>query len=49
MKDGIDRCHWTKEQVDPLLHLANRAAGATMGWIKYLMSTPTPLSHWQGK
>jgi four helix bundle protein len=42
LDDGIDRRHWTHEDVAPLKVLADRAIGATTRWLHYLMTTDTP-------
>jgi len=42
--DGIDRHHWSHEDVDSLLALADRAAGAVTRLHRYLASTKEPSS-----
>jgi four helix bundle protein len=45
--DGVDRRFWTTTQAAPLLTIAKRAIGATIGWIRYLESTATPPAYWE--
>jgi four helix bundle protein len=49
LRDGVNRRHWTAERVAPLLILADRAIGATIGWIRYLETTTEPPAHWENK
>ena len=46
--DGVDRHHWTREQASPIQELADRAAGASTGLLKHLMTTDAP-SQWRGR
>jgi four helix bundle protein len=45
--DGVDRKYWKAEDAAPLLALANRAIGATTGWIRHLESSETPEPYWK--
>jgi len=36
LRDGVDRKHFTKADIDPLLRLVRRASGAAIGLKKYL-------------
>jgi four helix bundle protein len=47
--DGVDRKYWKAEDAAPLLALANRAIGATTGWIRHLESSETPEPYWKKK
>src|SRR3954466_2169232 len=47
LNDGTNRRHWTRERVGPLLILADRAIGATVGWIRHLETTEAPPAHWE--
>ena len=49
LNDGVCRRHWNTEKVAPLLILADRAIGATVGWIRYLETTKEPPAHWERK
>ncbi len=48
LNDGVERRYWTAVEVAELITLADRAIGATMGWIRYLETTETPPPHWKG-
>ena len=45
--DGIHRRHWSAALAAPILILADRAIGATIGWIRYLETTKEPPAHWE--
>jgi four helix bundle protein len=47
--DGIDRGHWNHEDVRPLMVLAKRALGATVGWIRHLSTTQEPPAYWENE
>jgi four helix bundle protein len=47
LTDGIHRHHWSSMQAAPLLVLADRAIGATVGWIRHLETTREPPAHWE--
>jgi four helix bundle protein len=40
--DGVDRRHWTAATASPVLHLADRAIGATTNWLHYLSRSDAP-------
>lgn len=42
LRDGIDRKHFTAGEIAPLLRLAARAKGATVGWKTYLKDAKPP-------
>jgi len=42
LNDGVARGHWTAVEAAPLLSMARRAIGATIGWIRYLERTDPP-------
>src|SRR5262245_41329338 len=42
LRDGVDRHFWSASQVDPLLHVANRAIGACVRLLAWLESTDAP-------
>jgi four helix bundle protein len=42
LRDGVDRGYWTREEIQPVMTLANRATGATTRWMLYLLSSETP-------
>lgn len=45
--DGVDRKYWTAAAAAPLLALANRAIGATTGWIRHLETSNAPEPYWK--
>ena len=49
LADGVARRYWTDAEAMPLLTLATRAIGATIGWIRYLESTAAPRAYWESK
>ena len=47
LRDGVDRRHFTRAEIGPLLHLAARARGASIALKGYLKDAtpPDPLTH----
>jgi four helix bundle protein len=42
IEDGCDRNYWSADRAAPLRTLADRAIGATTGWLGYLLSSKEP-------
>ncbi|MGH6739205.1 MAG: four helix bundle protein, partial [Bradyrhizobium sp.] len=42
LRDGVDRGHWTEEDIAPILSISRSAVGATVGWITYLQKSKAP-------
>jgi four helix bundle protein len=42
LRDGVDRKHFTPQEIQPLLRLAARARGAAIGWKAYLKNARPP-------
>ena len=40
--DGIERRHWTMDDIDAILRMAARAKGAVLGLLKHVRSTDAP-------
>jgi four helix bundle protein len=43
--DGVDRRHWSRDDAEPLRHLADRAIGACVRLLQYLERTDAPGTH----